>query len=234
MHGFLEQIRKSPLGARVIPFILFVGFTALGEWTGGDLAYWCYLIKCVLGGWLLWSLRGVILEMGWTWSWAAGITGVLVFLVWVGLDGFYPVLGEVFPWIAPGTGTEPSTPAWNPFAHFAGSWQGWFFVGVRIIGSSIVVPPLEEVFYRSFLYRFIQSEDFLSVPLRRFHWGAFLGTVGMFGFVHNEWLPGLICGAIYQYLVVRKGHLGDAVTAHTITNFLLGCWVITKGEWHFW
>jgi hypothetical protein len=56
----------------------------------------------------------------------------------------------------------------------------------------------------------------------------------LFGFAHYEWLPGVLCGAIYQGLVCRKGRLGDAITAHAITNFLLGIWVVTRGAWHFW
>jgi hypothetical protein len=35
-------------------------------------------------------------------------------------------------------------------------------------------------------------------------------------------------------LVVRKNRLGDAMMAHAITNFLLGLWVIAKGDWSFW
>jgi hypothetical protein len=34
--------------------------------------------------------------------------------------------------------------------------------------------------------------------------------------------------------VLRKNQLGDAMTAHAITNFLLGIWVVTRGAWQFW
>jgi hypothetical protein len=39
----------------------------------------------------------------------------------------------------------------------------------------------------------------------------------------------------YQWLVLRKNRLGDAMTAHAITNFLLGAWVVWKGgaAWKF-
>ena len=97
-----------------------------------------------------------------------------------------------------------------------------------------MVPPLEEVFYRSFLYRYIAQKDFLSVPLNRFLPVTFLVTAGMFGFAHNEWLAGILCGAAYQWLVLRKNRLGDAMTAHAITNFLLGIWIVWRGAWQFW
>jgi hypothetical protein len=39
----------------------------------------------------------------------------------------------------------------------------------------------------------------------------------------------------YQWLVLRKNRLGDAMTAHAITNFLLGVWVVWRGgsAWKF-
>jgi CAAX prenyl protease-like protein len=63
---------------------------------------------------------------------------------------------------------------------------------------------------------------------------AVFATVAVFGFSHNEWLAGILCGAAFQWLVLRKNRLGDAMTAHAITNLLLGGWIVWKGAWHFW
>ena len=62
----------------------------------------------------------------------------------------------------------------------------------------------------------------------------YFGQSIIFGVVHREWLAGILCGAAYQWLVLRRGHLGDAMTAHAISNLLLGIWVAYKGAWHFW
>ena len=116
-----------------------------------------------------------------------------------------------------------------------GSLVGWFYVGVRVIGSSIVVPPLEEVFYRSFLYRYFVKLDFLAMPLGQFHALSFVITSVIFGLMHpDRWLAGILCGLAYQWLAIRKNRLGDAMTAHGVTNFLLGIWVLWKGAWSFW
>ena len=104
----------------------------------------------------------------------------------------------------------------------------------RILGSTLVVPPLEEVFYRSFLYRYIVKPDFLSVSLNRFLPLPFLATAAVFGISHFQWLAGILCGMAYQWLVLRKNRLGDAMTAHAITNFLLGVWIVWRGAWQFW
>jgi CAAX prenyl protease-like protein len=93
---------------------------------------------------------------------------------------------------------------------------------------------LEEAFYRSFLYRYFVRLDFQTMPMNQFHGLSFLVTSTIFGFEHHEWLSGILCGFAYQWLVVRKARLGDAMTAHGITNFLLGIWVVWKDAWQFW
>ena len=150
------------------------------------------------------------------------MAGLLVFLLWVGLDGHYPKMGA-------------TAKVWNPHDHFGPqSGLAWFLIFVRVLGSSLVVPPLEEVFYRSFLYRYIVNPGFQGVELGLFERTAFLITSAIFALVHFEWLPALICAFVYQSLVIWKKRLGDAITAHAVTNFLLGLWVIWKGAWHFW
>ena len=147
---------------------------------------------------------------------------VLVIVVWIALDPFYKKF------------VDAGKP-WNPHVEFGqGSALAWFFVVARILGSSLVVPGIEEMFYRSFLYRYIIGQDFEKVSLRKFHLPAFAITSILFGLVHREWLAGIFCGCAYQWLVLRKGHLGDAMTAHAISNLLLGLWDVYKDAWIFW
>jgi len=161
------------------------------------------------------------------------------------LDNFYPhqnelfqnYLNPLFKKIGLGFLCVENKPAisWNPHEQFgSGSALAWLFIATRILGSTFIVPPLEEVFYRSFLYRYIASQNFLAVPLNKFLPLPFFVTALVFGISHNEWLAGILCGAAYQWLLLRKNRLGDAMTAHAITNFLLGVWVVTRGAWQFW
>ena len=207
---------------RIVPFAVFAALTMAQGQFGETGAYWIYAIKVLLGAWLIWLVRAHVKEMRWNFSWEAIVAGIVVFLVWVGLDGLYPVLGE-------------RTAAFNPLKSYGeGSAAALMFIAVRILGSSLVVPLLEEVFYRSFLYRCLIKTDFLSVPLKSFNLAAFLIVCAGFGISHNEWLPGILCASVYQWLVIRKGRLGDAITAHAITNFLLGLWVVWRSAYHFW
>lgn len=215
-------MHNSPILARVVPFAIFIALTACQGWFGESGRYWFYLGKTLVGAWLVWSTWPIVHEMRWALSWEAVVVGVAVFAVWVGLDGLYPKFGR------------PGTP-WNPHEHFGtGPTLAWFFICVRLAGSSLVVPSLEEVFYRSFLYRYIIKADFQSVQLGAFHVTAFLATSAVFALEHHEWLPGILCGFAYQGLVCWKGRLGDAMTAHALTNLLLGLWVVGRGAWQFW
>jgi hypothetical protein len=220
--GFIQRLRSSPVLSRVIPFLVVVAITALQGRLGEDSRFWLYLLKTLVGGWLLWLVWPVVEELRWEFSWRAVVVGALVFGIWVGLDPYYPKLQ------ARGEG-------WDPLTRFGeSSAAAWFFVVVRFVGSVIVVPPLEEVFYRSFLYRYVVSSNFLSLPLSGFRMIPFLVVAVIFGLAHHEWLAGFLCGCCYQGLVCWRGRLGEAVAAHAVTNLLLGVWVVARADWHFW
>lgn len=222
MRDWLQGWRRSPVAARVVPFVVFLLLTGLaGQWDGLP-RYYLYLLKTIVGGWLLWLVRGVLTELEWRFNaWAVG-AGVLIFLIWVGLDPWYP------KW-----GSAPSP--WNPHEMFGhGTLLAWFFIAVRLAGSTLVVPMLEEVFYRSFVYRYVAHKDFLSIPLNRFLPVPFLVTSALFAVEHHEWLAGLLTGFILQGLVCWRNRLGDAVTAHAVANLCLGLYVVVRGQWQFW
>jgi uncharacterized protein len=216
------KIFVKPAAARVAPFVIFLALTACQGKFGAASACWFYFAKTIVGAWLIWEMRPFVSEMRWAISWEAILVGVLIFSVWVGLDPLYPKFSS-----KGATG--------NPNEVFGqDSPLAWFFIAVHILGMTFVVPPLEEVFYRSFLYRYIAKQNFLSVPMNKFLPLPFFATALVFGFSHNEWMAGILCGAAFQWLVIRKNRLGDAMTAHAITNFLLGVWIVCRGAWNFW
>ena len=222
MRPLKQFFAGSPAIARVAPFLIFLALTFCQGKFGAASAYWFYFAKTLAGAWLVWEMRPFVAEMRWAVSWEAIIVGVGIFAVWVGLDPHYPHLMK-------GGATG------NPNETFGeGSALAWFFIIVHLFGMTVIVPPLEEVFYRSFLYRYIANQSFIAVPLNRFLPWPFIITSAIFGLSHNEWLAGIVCGAAYQWLVIRKNRLGDAMTAHAITNLMLGVWIVWRHAWNFW
>ena len=232
MKKFLST---SPTTARVAPFVVFLALTFCQGQFGAASAYWFYLAKTLVGVWLIWEMRPFVAEMRWAVSWEAVVVGVGVFAMWVGIDPYYLKLDDLMTKIGLGKFVGAGQLPWNPHAQFGGNVTlAWLMIIVRIAGSTYVVPPLEEVFFRSFLYRYIARPDFLSVPIGQFAGMPFMITSLFFGLEHHQWLAGILCGAAYQWLVLRKNRLGDAMTAHAITNCLLGVWIVWKHAWQFW
>ena len=230
-RSMFKKIIGSPALIRVLPFALFLVLTFAQDKFGDEGRFWIYIFKTVVGVILVGLMWPYVREMRWHLSWEAVVVGIGVFVLWVGLDPLLVRLGfeNSYPRI-----NSDALP-WNPNVPFgSGSMLALFFVVGRILGSSIVVPPLEEVFYRSFVYRYLASKDFMAVPFRKFAWVPFLVTAGVFGTAHREWIAAILCAFAYQGLVIWKDRLGDAITAHSITNFLLGLWVVWRNEWHFW
>ena len=159
------------------------------------------------------------------------MVGIGVFAIWVGIDQYYPKAGELFVKM----GLSSARPRWKTQTPILRRHAArMVFHAVHLLGMTFIVPPLEEVFYRSFLYRYLANQNFLSVPLDKFLPFPFFATAIVFGFSHNEWLAGIICGAAFQWLVIRKNRLGDAMTAHAIANFCSDAWIIWRGAWNFW
>src|SRR5437667_3831151 len=238
MNSLRKQLAASPLAARALPFVVFAAFASCQGKFGESSRYWSYFIKTFVGAWLIWAVHPLVSEMRWKFSWEAAVVGVAVFAMWVGIDPFYPPLDRLLSYVGlakAGSDVDSALDMWNPRVHYGeASPLAWMFIVVRALGSSIVVPPLEEVFYRSFIYRYLIKAAFQSVPLGQFHWRSFLVAAALFGCAHREWLAGILCGFAYQGLVCWKKRLGDAITAHAITNFLLALWVVGRGAWNFW
>ncbi len=222
MQFLRKKFQESPELPRVAPFAIYAVLSFMQA--GGDQArFWLYIVKTVLAAWMIWEVRPFVLEMRWKISWEAIVVGVAIFAIWIGLDGYYPRLSTL-------------DAGANPFKQFGdGSALAWTYIVVHIVGMTFIAAPAEEIFYRSFLYRYFVKTDFLAMPLNQYHGLSFFVTSIIFGIMHpDRWLAGIICGLAYQGLVIHKNRLGDAMTAHAITNFLLGVWIVWKHEWSFW
>jgi CAAX prenyl protease-like protein len=108
------------------------------------------------------------------------------------------------------------------------------WIAIRLLGSSIVVPVMEELFWRSFLLRYLVNPDFRQVPLGTFTASALAISVALFGVEHNQWFAGMVAGLLYTLLLYRTKSLFSCIVAHTVTNFLLGVYVLTTQQWQYW
>ncbi|MBC7940956.1 MAG: CAAX prenyl protease-related protein [Chitinophagaceae bacterium] len=146
--------------------------------------------------------------------------GVVVFLVWIQLDA---------PWMTLDMG---DTSAFVP-RDAQGGLQ-WPLVMARWVGAALLVPVMEELFWRSFLMRWLQDPQFEGVLPQRVGLKAIVLSTFVFTLAHTLWLAAVLAGLAYAWLYVRTGKLWVAVIAHAVTNGVLGIWVVATGNWQFW
>ena len=156
------------------------------------------------------------------------LVGVAVFLIWIGPDLLWPGYRESWLFQNPLTGTaRASLPA-----EFRTSALFLFF---RIAGSVVLIPMVEELFWRAWLMRRLISEDFAAIPLGTYAAPAFWVTALLFASEHGPyWDVGLLAGMAYNGWMVRTRNLADCILAHAATNACLAAYVLLAGAWDYW
>ena len=229
----MEESKQSPLAAYVVPFALFLGGLALVEavrflgGTSGALLfakpeYWVYPLQTLIcGGALIFFWRQY--DFGKSGAWIAALAAGLAALgLWL--------VPQVFPGAAPRmAGFDPTVFSGSPFLY-------WLTVAARFARLVIIVPLVEEIFWRGFLMRYLISEDFSKIPLGTFSRLSFFGVAGLFMLVHlmPDWPAAFLTGLIYNGLLVRTKSLGACVAAHATTNLGLGIYIMATRQWGFW
>ncbi len=112
----------------------------------------------------------------------------------------------------------------------------WLVLSLRFFRAAVVVPIVEELFWRGWLGRWLDSmDDFRKTPLGQFSRFAFIGTAVLFAMEHGPyWEVGLAAGLIYNWWMVKTKSLGDLIWCHAVTNACLSTWVIAAGQWEYW
>ncbi len=106
---------------------------------------------------------------------------------------------------------------------------------LRIGRAALLVPILEELFWRGWLPRWIVNNDWQKVQLGTYSTLAFVGTALLFASEHGPfWEVGLLCGLIYNWWMWRTKSLGDLVLVHAVTNAALCAYVLMTGKYEYW
>ena len=153
--------------------------------------------------------------------------GLSVFVVWVAPDKLF---GYRHSWLFDNflTGSAGSSLP----AEFR---QNTLFLLVRTAGSMLLVPVIEELFWRAWLMRWLIDRDFLSVRLGTYVPSAFWLTAALFASEHGPyWEVGLAAGILYNWWMVRTGNLADCIIAHAVTNGLLSVYILATGQFQYW
>jgi len=220
----VAQARPAPLSghADLVPLILPLAIMLAVSFVAGSVQgefNWLYFVGAFTGAGLMWAVRDRIrAEMRGAPTLAALVCGVAVYVLWIAMIPTDPERIALFEETL-GAAALPVVIAW---------------VVIRVLGSSIVVPVLEELAFRAGLMRLIEriAAPQIGAPM------AVVASVGLtsvaFGLMHADVLAATLAGLAYGVLAAWRGRAGDAIVAHAVTNFLIAVHVLALGHWSYW
>jgi CAAX prenyl protease-like protein len=209
----------------VAPVALYILFTQFEGSAAPRLYPMLYTAKTAIVGMSLIALRRFFPEASPNARNLAGalLLGLVLFVVWV-------AAGELAPHIA----LLGARPAYNPFATLAGL-GAFAFLAVRFVGLVGVVPVMEELFWRSFLLRFItHGQEFRNAQPGECRPAAFILVVVCTALTHPEWLAAGLFASALNIQAARTRNLFACIVTHAVTNLCLGVYVLHFHAWKYW
>jgi uncharacterized protein len=215
----------NPSVRYVGPFVAFLGLLALMRVSplpelAGQALFLVAMAAIVY--FLAWPVVSFKVER---WGSTVGI-GVAVFLIWIAPDAFWPEYRHL--WLfensimgkAQGTLTGDASP---------------LVLLLRSARAVLIVPVIEELFWRAWMMRWLISPDFEKVPLGAWSAQSFWVVALLFASEHGPfWDVGLVAGILYNWWMIRTRSLGDLILAHAVTNACLCGYVVAFGRWEYW
>lgn len=150
--------------------------------------------------------------------------GLIGLPLWLGVDAVTPPLSFL--------GIRS---AYNPMVAIPDDGLRMFFLATRFFGLALMVPLMEEVFWRSFLLRFVTDQDrWYTLPVGAFSVAALAIVCALFGVAHPEYLAAIVFALLMAGLLRVTKNLLACVIAHGVTNLSLGIYVLVTGNWRYW
>jgi CAAX prenyl protease-like protein len=221
-------LSRNPTFSYIAPFIAFVGIMAVEKATGLPTA-WLYPFRVLAVTAILLAFSRVPLSVRPSRPLLSAALGAAVFALWIGPDFLFGT-GYRHSWLFQNSVTGAAASS-IPAGLRGSAW----FLAVRALSCTLLVPPVEELFWRGWLIRWFIDKDFWKVPLGTYTAGAFWVVALMFAAEHGPyWEVGLATGIIYNWWILRTRNLADCVVAHGVTNGLLSAYVLATGQWQYW
>jgi CAAX prenyl protease-like protein len=219
--------KRWPSLPYVLPFASFMVFLAIGNYFSIAPSI-DYPVRIVVLSAILYVFSRRVIDLRCRQRLESVILGVAVFVIWVGPDILSPtyrqhwlfqnaIIGRIGASIPEQTLMAPVV-----------LWP-------RIIRAVVLVPIIEELFWRAWLMRWLISPKFEQIKLGAYAPMAFWITALLFASEHGPyWDVGLITGVIYNWWMVRTRSLGDCILVHAVTNACLCGYVVATKHWEYW
>jgi exosortase E/protease (VPEID-CTERM system) len=140
----------------------------------------------------------------WNKIYAMPALALAVLWIWAGASESKP-LSEVLP-----NATDLEMLVWMAF---------------RVAGTVLVVPIVEELFFRGYLLRKA------STLLYNNHLAAVLLTSVLFALLHSNIILAFAAGVLFGYVRIRTGSLVNAMACHSLCNACIAVWALSFDNW---
>ncbi len=191
---------ENPTAAYLLPLLALVA-TALVSSAFAEEPAAVYPLRVVVAMLVVATVSRGAASMDFEIAPSALVCAALAWAIWIGCDA---------PTSAPWSDVESTSTV-----AIAARWV------FGTLGSFVIVPIVEELAFRGYLYRRLSSANFERVDPRAFALAPWLVSSLAFGAMHDDWVAATLCGLVYAAAYMRRGKLVDAVVAHGATNLLL-------------
>jgi len=210
----------------ILPMAIFLAFTyAGGRWP--SLFVPSYVVKTFASAILIiWCWKRYT-PVRWDYALLGVLVGILGIVQWVGMEHLLLKFWPNYP--------RPAAELFDPYAAFTSPVWMWSFIIVRWAGAALMVPFMEELFWRDYLWRTIQApNDFRLATVGERDWRPLLFVAALFATVHIQWMTAFVWGLMIGGLLIYTRSLGACIIAHGVTNLLLGAYVQYAKCWYLW
>ncbi len=222
-----QQLTRHPAAPYVAPFAAFMILLAIQDWVPLPQSVE-FTIRIVLLSAVLWIFSRRVVDFGMSNPLGTVAVGLGVFVLWVTPDALFPNYRQHWLFNNSIVGSVHSSLR-------AGSPEDSLTLALRSMRAIIIVPIVEELFWRGWLMRWLIRTDFQKVPLGTYGASAFWSVAVLFAAEHGPyWDVGLMAGVIYNLWMCKVKRLGDLIWAHAITNGALCAYVLYTHKWEFW
>lgn len=197
---------RDPAMAAIVPFAVFM-LTAIPVAAFSATPGVVYPLRVAILGAVMLGFWAIYRALPWRASPVAIGAGAVIAAYWV-----------LIP-VAPGDGTA----AYGTLTGVA--LIGWFVM--RGLGTMVLVPMLEEMFFRQYLHRLIASFG----TGKAWFYLAIILTAALFAVLHDRWAEAFVAGLIFSWVAYRKGGtIVDAIVSHAVANALIFAVAVATGR----
>jgi CAAX prenyl protease-like protein len=220
-------VKRFPSVAYIAPFAVFVALLSLNRVLSlPDLVI--QILQIAIPSIVILVFSRNVVDFRLRNIWASIAVGIVVFAIWIAPDLMFP--GYRHSWLFQNALLGTMQKSLSESARASTT-----ILALRTVRAALLVPIVEELFWRAWLMRWLISPNFEKVPMGAYQAASFWLCAVLFASEHGAyWDVGLAAGVIYNWWMVRTRSLGDLILAHAVTNACLSAYVIAAGKWEYW